>query len=103
MGLALFHPGTAPILQSGTTVCDFRITPPLFWFFIGFGLFWTKIVYEVYRDILHRDDQVYQSDLTKELSIMAAITATIGAVLKVKADKGLITEGWWTEYLTPNP
>lgn len=72
-------------------------TPALVFYVVGITLFWLRIVYEIYRDVLHRDDPIYESDLTKEISVAAALTATMGYVVKLKMDDGLITSSWWTD------
>jgi len=72
-------------------------TPALIFYVVGISLFWLRIIYEIYRDILHRDDPIYESDLTKETSIAAALAATMGFVVKLKMDDGLISSTWWTD------
>lgn len=66
-------------------------TPPLIAFVVGVGLFWCKIVYELYRDIMHRDDIPYNSNVAKELSLLAACSAAIAVAMKMKADIGRMT------------
>lgn len=70
-------------------------TPPIFFFIIGLTLFWIKVIYELYRDIMHRDDPVYDSNIPKEMSIAAAISASFGFILNMRAQNGEITEAWW--------
>jgi hypothetical protein len=70
-------------------------TPPLYFFVIGLILFWFKVIYELYRDIMHRDDPLYASNVAKEMSIAAAISASMGFVLNIKAQSGAITTAWW--------
>lgn len=72
-------------------------TPELIYYVIGMSLFWIRIVYEVYRDILHRDDPIYTSTMAGELSIAAAISAGMGFIVKIKMDQGIITESWWVK------
>lgn len=74
---------------------SFFITPSILFFVIGFTLFWIKIIYELYRDIMHRDDPVYQSLIPREMSFAAALSASFGFVMKVKAESGDITDAWW--------
>ncbi|GMM31114.1 hypothetical protein DAMA08_038590 [Martiniozyma asiatica (nom. inval.)] len=73
----------------------FWSTPPLEFFCIGFALFWTKIIYEIYRDIMHKDDIFHQSNIPKEISIAAAISAGLGVIMRMKALNGEITESYW--------
>lgn len=75
-------------------------TPPMAFFAFGVGLFWLKIVYELYRDIMHRDDVLYRSNVPKDLSIMAAISAGIGLILRMKAEAGEITLQWVSSFFT---
>lgn len=74
----------------------FLQTPPIIYFVIGITLFWIKIIYELYRDIIHRDDPIYASEVPKELSLAAAISATMGFILNMKAQAGEINLAWWT-------
>ncbi|KAG0668823.1 hypothetical protein C6P42_004701 [Pichia californica] len=74
---------------------SFFITPRIAFFVIGFTMFWVKIIYELYRDIMHRDDPVYNSNIPREMSFAAAISASFGFVLKVKAETGDISDAWW--------
>lgn len=74
---------------------SFYRTPPVSAFVIGISLFWIKILYELYRDILHRDDALYQSNVPREMSLAAAISASMGFILKMKAQEGDITDAWW--------
>ncbi|ESX02949.1 hypothetical protein KL918_002277 [Ogataea parapolymorpha] len=71
-------------------------TPPLIFYVVGFVLFWTKVVYEMYRDVVHRDDQFHTSFLSRELALMATISASYGVVMKFKTEAGIITEAWWS-------
>lgn len=73
----------------------FYQTPPLIFFVIGLTLFWMKVLYEIYRDIMHRDDPNYTSNVPKEMSIAAAISASMGFILNIKAQGGDITDAWW--------
>lgn len=73
----------------------FFVTPPIIYFIIGLTLFWIKVLYELYRDILHRDDPLYSSNVAKEMSIAAAISASFGFILNIKAQQGEINEAWW--------
>jgi hypothetical protein len=79
----------------GLLYVTFYTTPPLIFFVIGLTLFWIKVIYEIYRDIMHRDDPNYSSNVPKEMSIAAAISASMGFVLNIKAQGGDITEAWW--------
>jgi hypothetical protein len=79
----------------GLLYVTFYTTPPLIFFVIGLTLFWIKVIYEIYRDIMHRDDPNYSSNVPKEMSIAAAISASMGFVLNIKAQGGDVTEAWW--------
>ncbi|KAG7695536.1 hypothetical protein KL930_003534 [Ogataea haglerorum] len=71
-------------------------TPPLIFYVVGFVLFWAKVVYEMYRDVVHRDDQFHTSFLSRELALMATLSASYGVVMKFKTEAGIITEAWWS-------
>lgn len=83
------------VYNLGLLYVTFYTTPPLMAFVVGLTLFWMKVVYELYRDIMHRDDPIYSSNVPKEMSIAAAISASMGFVLNMKAQGGQITEAWW--------
>ncbi|KAH3670543.1 hypothetical protein OGAPHI_001058 [Ogataea philodendri] len=71
-------------------------TPPLIFYVIGFVLFWIKVIYELYRDIVHRDDPIHTSFLSRELALMATVSASYGVVMKFKTEAGVLTEAWWS-------
>lgn len=83
------------VYNLGLLYATFYSTPPLMAFVIGLTLFWMKVVYELYRDIMHRDDPLYSSNVPKEMSIAAAISASMGFVLNMKAQEGDLTDAWW--------
>ena len=83
------------VYNLGLLYATFYSTPPLIAFVIGLTLFWMKVVYELYRDIMHRDDPLYSSNVPKEMSIAAAISASMGFVLNMKAQEGKLTSAWW--------
>lgn len=91
----------APLFYNmGLLFALYFTTPPLVFFAVGLTLFWAKIVYELYRDVLHRDDMLYHSNVPKDLSLLAAITAGIGLILKMKAEAGEVTLQWLTQFFT---
>lgn len=83
------------VYNLGLLYLTFCATPPLCYFIIGLTLFWMKVIYEIYRDIMHRDDPAYVSQVPKEMSIAAAISASMGFVLNMKAKNGEINKAWW--------
>ncbi|ODV86816.1 hypothetical protein CANARDRAFT_21803 [[Candida] arabinofermentans NRRL YB-2248] len=73
-------------------------TPEIGYYILGFVLFWMSILFELYRDIVHRDDPFFRSNLSRELSLGAAMSASYGIVLKFKTQTGQITEDWWATW-----
>lgn len=83
------------VYNLGLLYITFYSTPPVAFFVVGVTFFWIKVLYELYRDIMHRSDPLYSSGVAKEMSIAAAISASMGFILKLKAQGGELTDAWW--------
>lgn len=46
-------------------------------FIIGMFLFWLKIIYDVIQDIMHRDDPLYQSNLSADATVGTLLSASV--------------------------